>query len=147
MFAMTLSSMGNCTEAIKEFDDFSKKFDGSDFRTLEIIFKSQLERCKQILLPDHETIVAGNMAEGISYKIQFIATSKSDATFPKLATINEIGKEFLKSRNIFRYNLETYYDLDHAQKDMYKVRKMGFPDAFIAMYQDGERVNTLYHAK
>jgi tetratricopeptide (TPR) repeat protein len=147
MFAMTLSEMGNCDEAKKEYEEFESNYIGDDARTFKIIFKSRIEKCKTILKPNHEDIVAGNIANGVSYKIQFIAMKQSNATFPKLAGMNDIGNEFLPASGIYRYNLETYFDLDHATKDMYKVRQMGFRDAFIAVYNDGKRVDTLHHAK
>lgn len=40
-----------------------------------------------------------------------------------------------------------YKDIKNAASDVYKIRKLGFRDAFIAVYENGQRVNTLYHAK
>jgi tetratricopeptide (TPR) repeat protein len=147
MFAMTLGEMGNCEEAATEFADFESKYKGADARTLSIIFKSQIEKCKSNKGSDSDDAIASNVANGVSYKIQFIAMKQSNAIFPRLAEIKEVGKEFLKTRGIYRYNLETYFDLAHATKDMNKVRSLGYPDAFIAVYNDGRRVNTLHHAK
>jgi hypothetical protein len=147
MFAMTLSSMGNCDEAMSEFKAFKESYTASDARTLEIIFKSHLERCKKVPVIPMKENATHNMANGLSYKIQFIAMRQAGAKFPRLANINEVKTEFVTSSKVYRYNLETYYELKQAVADMQQVRSLGFPDAFIAVYQDNTRVNTLYHAR
>ncbi|HMR89617.1 MAG TPA: hypothetical protein PKD51_15760, partial [Saprospiraceae bacterium] len=84
---------------------------------------------------------------GLTYKIQFIAMKKANADFPRLVNIGDISTEFFPNKSVYRYTLGGYDDITVASKDIYKVRKMGFRDAFLAVYENGVRVNTLYHAK
>ena len=154
MFAMSLSAMGNCAEAKKAFNAFKSVYKGEDARTLEIIFASHIERCKSSgkLVPStiNTNIVENNEAPtyaGKVYKIQFVAIRKPDAAFPNLSDIGQIESEYYPNKSVYRYTLGGYPDLKSTISDVYKVRKMGFRDAFIAVYENGERVNTLYHSK
>lgn len=156
MFALSLAAMGNCAEAKNVYSEFAKSYKDSDARTLEIIFASHLEKCHldsksknmgktNLMKPGQTDVKTENT--GKSYKIQFIAIRKPNASFPKLAEVGVISTEFYPNKSVFRYSLDGYKDFKAAVADVYKVRKMGFRDAFIAVYQDGVRVNTLYHAK
>lgn len=159
MFALSLCAMGNCAEAKKEYKDFVKNYKDNDSRTLEIIFASHFERCAtsgklKNLKSSTEapssvgtTKVENSTVKPKEYKIQFIAMKKPNATFPKLAEVGGISTEFYPNRSVYRYTLTGYNDLKSAASDVYKVRKMGFKDAFVAVYENGNRVNTLYHAK
>lgn len=159
MFALALSAMGNCYEAKKEYKEFAKKYKETDSRTLEIIFASHLERCatagklKNIKAKNEKAngtdLVSNLNTKEVAkeYKIQFIAMKKPDATFPKLAEVGNISTEFFPNMSVFRYTLDGYNDIKSAAADVYKVRKMGFRDAFVAVYENGIRINTLYHAK
>jgi tetratricopeptide (TPR) repeat protein len=158
MFALSLCSMGNCAEARKEYKEFAKTYNGEDKRTLEIIFASHVERCRLSgrLIPPTEMASQNNQGKGtvnkevktgLTYKIQFIAMKKPNADFPNLVNIGDISTEFFPNKSVYRYTLGGYNDITIASKDVYKVRKMGFRDAFLAVYENGVRVNTLYHAK
>lgn len=158
MFALSLCSMGNCEEARKEYSEFAKTYKGEDKRTLEIIFASHAERCRLSgrLIPPSEIASQNNKGNaktdkeaktGLTYKIQFIAMKKANADFPRLVNIGDISTEFFPNKSVYRYTLGGYDDITVASKDIYKVRKMGFRDAFLAVYENGVRVNTLYHAK
>lgn len=158
MFALSLCSMGNCAEARKEYNEFAKTYKGEDKRTLEIIFASHAERCRLSgrLIPPSEIASQNNKGNattdkeaktGLTYKIQFIAMKKANADFPRLVNIGDISTEFFPNKSVYRYTLGGYDDITVASKDIYKVRKMGFRDAFLAVYENGVRVNTLYHAK
>jgi TolA-binding protein len=160
MFALSLCSMGNCTEAKKEYKDFAKNYKEIDSRTLEIIFASHLERCstagKLKNLKNKEKSITDKpqtdndlqKAENVSeYRIQFIAMKKPNATFPKLVEVGDISTEFFPNMSVYRYTLTGYKDINIAAADVYKVRKLGFRDAFVAVYENGIRVNTLYHSK
>jgi tetratricopeptide (TPR) repeat protein len=158
MFALSLCSMGNCAEARKEYSEFAKTYKGEDKRTLEIIFASHAERCRLSgrLIPPSEMASQNNKGNGtadkeaktgLTYKIQFIAMKKANADFPRLVNIGDISTEFFPNKSVYRYTLGGYDDITVASKDIYKVRKMGFRDAFLAVYENGVRVNTLYHAK
>jgi hypothetical protein len=161
MFALSLCAMGNCAEAKSEYKDFVKNYKDADARTLEIIFASHLERCstegkmKNVKKTDLTNVdesksstnspkVPSNTTE---YRIQFIAIKKPNATFPKLAEVGDISTEFFPNKAVHRYTLTGYKDIKNAASDVYKIRKLGFRDAFIAVYENGKRVNTLYHAK
>ncbi len=165
MFALSLCAMGNCGEAKKEYKEFAKKYKETDSRTLEIIFASHLERCatagkmKNVKANNNTLLQDKNMANDENktpssslsvskeFRIQFIAMKKPNATFPKLADIGNITTEFFPNMSVFRYTLTGYKDIKIAAGDVYKVRKSGFRDAFVAVYENGLRVNTLYHAK
>jgi hypothetical protein len=72
---------------------------------------------------------------------------RPNANFPGVSSIGRISTEFYPNKAVYRYTLVGYNDLKEATSEVLKVRKMGFRDAFIAEYQNGVRVNTLYHAK
>jgi len=154
MFALSLCAMGNCEEGKKEYKDFAKVYKEGDARTLEIIFASQFEKCA--LAQKESKLLAANKTKSDSntdtksvlpkeYKIQFIAIKKSDATFPGVANVGAIVTEFYPNKSVYRYTITGYTDVKNAAEDLYKVRKLGFRDAFIAVYENGQRVNTIYH--
>lgn len=85
--------------------------------------------------------------DGKTYKIQFVALRLSNKTFPKMEGIGNITHEFYPKKSMYRYTLGPFYTEDEAVSDMLKVRAMGFQDAFLAVYKNGKRINTLYHAR
>ena len=155
MFALSLCAMGNCLECKREYKEFSKEYKEGDARTLEIIFASQFERCatsqkekkaQNALLNNKlgsEAKSTDVMAK--EYKIQFVAIRKPDATFPGVSQVGQIVTEFYPNKSVYRYTLSGYNDIKMTANDLYKVRKLGFRDAFIAVYENGVRVNTIYH--
>jgi len=153
MFALGLCAMGNCAEAKKEYKEFAKTYKETDSRTLEIIFASHFERCSisgklktdnSKLKEDKKEIITNSQEE---YKIQFIAMRKPDAAFPRIESVGTVRTEFFPNKSVYRYTLGGYSNINSAVSDVYKVRKLGFRDAFVAVYRDGIRINTLYHAK
>ncbi len=151
MFALAQCATGNCESAQKEYNEFSKNYKESDSRTLEVIFASHLERCKRgdLLVKNIEDVDSKflDTKPKKEYRVQFVAIKKSNATFPKVAQIGPIGAEFYPNKTLYRYSLEGYTSLEVALEDMKTVRAMGFGDAFIAIYENGIRTKTLYHAK
>ncbi len=152
MFALALCAMGNCAEAKKEYKEFAKTYKETDSRTLEIIFASHFERCSisgKLNKSDSDRKETASPAENQpeEYKIQFIAMRKPNAAFPRLTNVGVISTEFFPNKSVYRYTLGAYQDIKSAAADVYKVRKMGFRDAFVAVYKNGKRVNTLYHAR
>jgi tetratricopeptide (TPR) repeat protein len=154
MFALSLCAMGNCLEGKKEYKDFAKGYKEGDARTLEIIFASQFEKCaiaqkeSKILAdnrPKSDIMDASQSVMSKEYKIQFIAIKKPDASFPGVAEVGNIVTEYYPNKSVYRYTIAGYNDLNNAASDLYKVRKLGFRDAFIAVYHNGERANTIYH--
>ena len=81
------------------------------------------------------------------YKIQFVALKISNKAFPRMENIGTIGHEYFPKKSMYRYTLGPYTSEDEAVSDMLKVRAMGFEDAFLAVYKNGARTNTLYHAR
>lgn len=145
MFALSLSAMGNCSEAKTEYDKFKASYKGDDMRTLEIIFSSQLEICKT--KPTAEPNATKSSSVTKKYTIQFIAIRKANQDFPNLSSIGNVETEFFPNKSVYRYVLGEYSDLQSARIDAAKVKKMGFRDAFIAEYENDVRVNTLDHFK
>lgn len=86
-------------------------------------------------------------AAGYTYKIQFVALKISNKSFPRMENIGTIGHEYFTKKSMYRYTLGPYSSEDEAVSDMLKVRAMGFEDAFLAVYKNGARTNTLYHAR
>lgn len=83
----------------------------------------------------------------VTFKIQFVALKISNKSFPKLQEIGSIKTEFYPKNAMYRYNLGPYVTEEEAVSDMMKVRSLGFKDAFLAVYKNGKRANTLFHAK
>lgn len=162
MFALSLCAMGNCEEGKREYKDFAKTYKETDSRTLEIIFASQFEKCalgnkakaKSSALPkvQNATTQTNDGAKtkttlAKEYRIQFIAIKKPNASFPGVAKVGTVETEFFPNKSVYRYTLADYQSVNAAADDLAKVRKMGFRDAFIAVYENGQRVNTIYHKR
>ncbi len=169
MFSLSLSALGNCEAAMTEYQSFIKNYQNEDRRTLEIIFASQIERCKgkfnpavqpsstMEIKPNESTIVqeststknemtSANNAGNEVYKIQFIAIKKPNKAFPNVESIGTIETEFYPNKSVYRYVLGSYIDQNSAIEDVNRIRALGFRDAFIAVYKNNDRVNTIYHS-
>ncbi len=154
MFALSLCAMGNCDEGKREYKEFAKTYKEADARTLEIIFASQFERCGGMLKAKQKSERANEIVDpstksnlGKEYKIQFIAIKKPDAAFPGVAKVGTIETEYFPNKSVYRYTISGFGTVQDAAVDLAKVRKMGFRDAFIAVYENGNRVNTIYHKR
>ncbi|HRO73237.1 MAG TPA: hypothetical protein PK611_06180, partial [Saprospiraceae bacterium] len=79
------------------------------------------------------------------YQVQFIAIHKAGVIFQSMLKMGSVNIEFIKDKKLYRYSLTGYQYLEEAVKDLQKVRSMGYSDAFIAMYQNGKRMDTMYH--
>ncbi len=84
-------------------------------------------------------------SEPIIYKVQFTAMNRSNHSYKRVEKIGKIIKEYFPDMDKYRYMLGGYNDLEKAKNDMKKVRKLGFVDAFIAIYKGEERIVTFYH--
>jgi len=104
---------------------------------------------EEVKKPSAETLKgdASTPKNIVTYKIQFVALKISDKSFPKLQEIGSIKTEFYPKNAMYRYNLGPYLTEEEAVSDMMKVRSLGFKDAFLAVYKNGKRTNTLFHAK
>lgn len=151
MFALSLCAMGNCEEGKREYKEFAKSYKESDARTLEIIFASQFERCATASKMKAKSLIESKTSapniESMEYKIQFIAIKKPNSEFPGVAKVGTIATEYFPNKSVYRYTLNGYEKVSDAVGDLTKVRKMGFRDAFIAVYQNGVRINTIYHKR
>ncbi|MBK9742396.1 MAG: hypothetical protein IPO94_05260 [Saprospiraceae bacterium] len=58
-----------------------------------------------------------------------------------------IQTEYFPNKSVYRYTISGFGTVQDAAVDLAKVRKMGFRDAFIAVYENGNRVNTIYHKR
>lgn len=164
MFSLSLCALQNCMAAQTEYNTFMQSYKGEDKRTLEIIFASQIERCKgaekskaqqQIavaspttIAPEKQIVTAKTETVNTSgdiYKIQFIAIRKPNAEFPNIESIGTIETEYFPNMSVYRYILGNYTDKNSAIADVQRIRQLGFKDAFIAVYNNEQRVNTIYH--
>ncbi|MEZ4909606.1 MAG: hypothetical protein R2774_01965 [Saprospiraceae bacterium] len=163
MFSLSLCALHNCSAAKTEYNMFMQSYKGEDKRTLEIIFASQVERCKgkertsrlQNTISPQVTSSPSSMISvsqttapktiGDMYKIQFIAIKKANAAFPNVESIGTIETEYFPNKSVYRYVLGNYTDKESAIADVNRIRQLGFRDAFIAVYHNDIRVNTIYH--
>jgi tetratricopeptide (TPR) repeat protein len=161
MFALSLCAMGNCDEGKREYKDFAKTYKETDSRTLEIIFASQFEKCalgnksrSKVVPPQKSTTTNDEVVKKEiksvlpkEFRIQFIAIRQPNATFPGVAKVGTVVTEYFPNKSVYRYTLSGYESVNIAANDLAKVRNMGFRDAFIAVYENGQRVNTIYHKR
>ncbi|MCZ2101929.1 MAG: tetratricopeptide repeat protein, partial [Chitinophagales bacterium] len=79
------------------------------------------------------------------YQVQFIAIGHTDAIFKEMAKLGKINIEYIKDKKLYRYSLTGFERLEDALPLLKRVRGLGFSDAFIALYQDGVRKETMFH--
>ncbi|MCB0507145.1 MAG: N-acetylmuramoyl-L-alanine amidase [Chitinophagales bacterium] len=77
---------------------------------------------------------------GIIYKVQILTTSQ------KLSTNNKAYKlyknlTYERSKNLYRYAYSPFTDLDLAKKVLKLAQKNGYPDAFIVVEKNGEKLS------
>lgn len=158
MYALSLSFMGKCSEAKKEFKEFKKSYSGDDLRSLEVLFISQFENCAAMSndkMPLTETKAKKESKEDQvatttkilkkEYQVQFIAIRHPNALFMSVGSIDKIRVEYINDKKLYRYSLGGYVSMEEALKDLKHVRAKGYKDAFIALYENGKRVDTMYH--
>ncbi|NOY35990.1 MAG: SPOR domain-containing protein [Chlorobi bacterium] len=79
-----------------------------------------------------------NLPEGVNYKIQIAAFSKQ----PELSFFRgmyPLSKEAVPGKNLVRYYAGLFRKYDDALKALLEIRRMGFPDALIVGFYNGER--------
>lgn len=156
MYAMSLSLSGQCDEAKKEFKEFKKSYNGEDSRSLEVLFVSQFQNCAGIAkglaakaqnTPNEDKNLATQPATipAKEYQVQFIAIKKEDVKFLSVSKMGDIRTEYTGTKKLYRYLLTGYQNIEDAKEDLKLVRSKGFQDAFIARYEHGKRVETMYH--
>ena len=158
MYALSLSFMGKCSEAKKEFKEFKNSYTGDDLRSLEVLFISQFENCAT--MSNDKTTLTSSKAEKESkgdkvatttivakkeYQVQFIAIRHPNALFMSVGSIDKIRVEYINDKKLYRYSLVGYNTKEDALKDLKHVRAKGYKDAFIALYENGKRIDTMYH--
>lgn len=77
------------------------------------------------------------------YRLQISATKQFDpneARYRKVKAMGELRSEAIPGRELKRITIGNYGKLTAARTQLTKVRKAGFPDAFIVQYDSGKRV-------
>ena len=74
-----------------------------------------------------------------------MATKKEDVKFLSVSKMGDIRTEYTGTKKLYRYLLTGYQNIEDAKEDLKLVRSKGFHDAFIARYEHGKRVETMYH--
>jgi hypothetical protein len=78
---------------------------------------------------------------GLVYRIQlgvFSRIKPPDA----FGGINPVCYEFIADRSIFKYYAGVFHSLNSVSEALLKVRAIGYPDAFIVAYSDGQTITT-----
>lgn len=97
-------------------------------------------------LTDREklSLLAGR--ENLVYRVQFIALSRPNADFEAVkARISDFRVDYFAERGLFRYTTGPYYTLDEAKRILEIARELKYHDAFIAIYDGDERIETVFH--
>jgi hypothetical protein len=77
---------------------------------------------------------------GIEFKIQFASSDKEiEATSPKLKGLENVA--YYKSGNILKYTAGNFTKPEEAAKYQTKVRELGYKDAFVVAFKNGERID------
>ena len=158
MYALSLSFMGKCSEAKKEYKEFKNSYTGDDLRSLEVLFISQFENCAAMSNDKMPMTASSTKKESKEdqkatttkvvekeYQVQFIAIRHPNALFMSVGSIDKIRVEYIKDKKLYRYSLVGYLLIEDALMDLKHVRAKGYKDAFIALYENGKRIDTLYH--
>ncbi len=79
--------------------------------------------------------------ENIEYRVQIFASGKlSDLSAPPFSSLSKVYTDQTKG-GIFRYFYGSFYDIKEARSALKEAREAGFPDAFLAAYKNGLRVD------
>ena len=71
------------------------------------------------------------------YSVQVKSFVENNVTLASEALTNTL---FVKTNPFYAYSLGNFETLEEAQKFRKQLVQMGFNDAFVASYQDGQRV-------
>ena len=80
---------------------------------------------------------------GVYYKVQCKAVVMFDPNEPQLKRVAQLGRldtEYMIGKGLTRVLLAEFFSLNDAMNAVNKVRNMGFPDAFLVKYRDGNRI-------
>ena len=81
-----------------------------------------------------------SVIEGLSYKIQIGAFSQLEKlNEKKLENVGKVSLEPLQN-GVTRILVGEYRDIETAQRSLVQLQNMGYKDAYIQKYQDGERI-------
>jgi len=72
-----------------------------------------------------------NSARGFGKPIQFTAIGKSNKTFSELSHLGEVFSEKVSGKNLYRYKLRPYGDLDIGSV-VTELKQLGFTGAFVS---------------
>lgn len=80
---------------------------------------------------------------GIYYKVQISTVETYDGNDPQFNTVKSMGRidiEKIAAKGWTRILLADYFSISEARRITEKARSLGFPEAFIVKYQDGNRL-------
>lgn len=97
-------------------------------------------------LTDQEKLALLSGRENLVYRVQFIALSRPNADFEMIKSrISDFRVDYFAERGLFRYTTGPYYTLDDAKAILEIARELKYHDAFIAIYDGDERIETIFH--
>lgn len=93
-----------------------------------------------VVIIENQTIAPEtSTSSGIKYKVQIAVTSKLLPKSDKAYKLNE-PLDYEKINNTYKYVYGPYENYDAALKAQKKIKSNGYPDAFIAVYENGKRL-------
>ena len=72
-----------------------------------------------------------------------MASSNPNKRFQKLQDLGSIEREIVPGRNLTRYLIGNFYGLNEAKNKLSMVKRRGFDRAFIAVYVENARIETI----
>jgi N-acetylmuramoyl-L-alanine amidase len=115
-------------------------------------YKDAVLRYRALRKPNNTNSTITNMADNagpkaphpVVYKIQLLVSNKhyttSSQIFKNIYTRISIEDTMLDNDKVYRYVTGRYYSRDAADNALENIQQIGFKDAFIVPYQDGERL-------
>jgi hypothetical protein len=138
----------NITDAVVQKEIKDSKIIGeakTEIKTTSPVISTAIDTNKVLVQLPVESINPNEETENLTYRVQFVALRNGNKRFRKVENIATVETEYFEELKRYRYMTSSHSNVDDAKKEMEKIRKVGFPDAFIAMYNKGERIVTFYH--
>ena len=77
----------------------------------------------------------------IQFRIQLAVSGRlMDTREPRWKNLNH-QVEVVKEGNLYKYQARNFKNYDAAEREKFKLRTSGFPEAFIVAYQNGKQIN------
>lgn len=127
------------SKKIKEIEDIQTKLSEAQNDTAKVdpkdLIKNYAGQNKKDTLKKNV-----NVKGGIEFKVQFTSSDKElDANSSKLKGLENVG--YYKSGAILKYTAGVFIKPDDAVKYQTKVRELGYKDAFVVAFKNGERID------